>query len=142
MKNQLLVLFALLFLSISCDQKNCCVPPPVESEFHGTWELVKVISGFSGTEIPKDQIGYNEKLIFNATAGTLSQIRNENEVLFSQFEIGIESNQGAVILPKEQTYQWYTFFQKEDKTILSLYQKSDIGAVIADGNYFEYQKVQ
>lgn len=114
----------------------------MESEFHGTWELVKVINGFSGTEIPKDQIGYNEKLIFNATAGTLSQIRNENEVLFSQFEIGIESNQGAVILPKEQTYQWYTFFQKEDKTILSLYQKSDIGAVIADGNYFEYQKVQ
>lgn len=135
-----IVLIALSLLA-SCEQKDCCSPPPIESQFEGKWELVKVTNGFAQIELVGDEIGYTETIEFNAYSSTFERKRNGKRELFSKFSIGKEFDQNAIILKDDNSYQWYTFLEENDEETLSLYQKATLGAVLADGSDHEYKKV-
>lgn len=137
------IAFSLTFLLslLNCEQKECCVIP-IESQFHGTWELVKITNGFAQIELTGDEIGFKEQLKINASTGTFEQIVDGKRVLFSNFEIGKEGGNQAIILRDDDSYFWYTFIAGKNEENLSLYQKCPIGAILADGSDHEYQKVE
>lgn len=139
MRYTLLLLVSILFLG--CEQKECCVIPPIESQFHGKWELYRITNGFSQTVLTGGEIGFEEELDFNATVGYFVRKRDQKEVLGSKFQIGKEGDQDAVILIDDDTYQWYSFTELQGSEKLVLYEKCPIGAVLADGSYYEYRKL-
>lgn len=133
-------LFILLFTN--CKDNNCCVTPPVESQFHGKWELEKVTNGFAQLELSGTDIGYKEELNFNATTGLLVKKRDAKETLKSKFQIGKEGGQDAIILIDDESYHWYSFKELGGSLVLVLYENCPIGVALADGSYYEYRKVE
>lgn len=137
--------FALVFLTsllFSCEQGDCCVSPPEASQLNGTWELVKITNGFAQLEISGDEIGFKEILEIKASQGTFSRKRDGKELLRNKFSIGREANREAILLTDDKSYHWYTLQEKNGELVLSLYENCPIGAVLADGSYYEYHKVE
>lgn len=134
-----LVFFTLLFTE--CEQKVCCTPPPIESQFEGKWELVMVTNGFAQIELEGDEIGYTETIEFNGSRKTFERIRDGKRELLSSFTIGQENDQDAVILEDDNSYHWYIFLEEDGVQLLSLYQKATLGAVLADGSDYKYKRI-
>ncbi|WP_131458296.1 hypothetical protein [Jiulongibacter sediminis] len=139
MLRSLILLFSFSFLFGSCSTKECCVYPEL-AEFHGEWELVKVVNGFAQLEWEGDEIPYKETLIINGETGTITFQRDDVAAEISAIEIKVEGGNDAIILKDWNEYQWYWFDESEGKTQLVLYQRAPLSAILADGSNFYYSK--
>lgn len=140
MKKAIYILF-IGIITFSCTKTDCCVLIPELAEFDGEWKLEKITNGFAQTElIGTAAIVYEETLTIDETNKTfISQIDNLPQEK-SRIEVGVQSNQEALILLDENMYHWFSFQQLNGKTHLMLYQKCPINAVLADGSYYYYSK--
>jgi len=136
MKKSILFLFLNLFF-VSCDQKDCCVIPEL-SVFHGKWKLVRVTNGFAQLDLLDEAIGYEEELSINAETKTFIRKRKGSPEEKSAFQKGIQGDLDAHILLDENMYHWYNFEEWRGANHLVLYQKSILGAILADGSSYYY----
>ncbi len=116
------------------------------TKINGQWQLTKKSIGYpvpeGATEIKAVDI---EIINFDIVGKIFTRTKNGKLTETTDFDIqkvsffGTEPRE-AVVFTKNQNYSFLTF----DDTNLSiiLYEKTPIGAVLADGNSYHYQKVK
>jgi hypothetical protein len=142
-----LIIIAIAFLFLNCQKKddNQILVPPSGSELSGTWKLVKVTFGFSQISVTGVKLPFQETLEFNLS-GTWSYRRKRDGKLTDEGAITVASdekgfpNQLIIKYLADNTYQLYTIEKADGKTILKLYERTQSGAVIADGSDYFYEK--
>ncbi|MGR3811756.1 hypothetical protein [Jiulongibacter sp. NS-SX5] len=137
MKSLWLLIFPLLFSS--CKEKDCCVFPE-GSELHGEWELVKIVNGFAQIELTGEEIGYTETLKIDAGRDKITFDKSDSPKETFSFELREELSYDAIVLEEADEYHWYWLNYEDGKEELTLYQRSRVGAVLADGSYYHYLK--
>lgn len=141
MKVSLVFLLIIVFSAISCEKRLCsCSPIPTGSELHGNWEFVRVHYGFTNTTQTAAEVGYTERLEIDRTNSQLRRFRNGNQVENTKFTLSEQGTSAVITFEDEQTYSYYIVFQEGEKTMLSLYERSPVGAVLADGGLYYYEK--
>lgn len=135
-----LVITAFSFTNFSCEQEEeCCVNPAV-AEIHGNWEFVRAHFGFTNrTQTPKE-IGYTERLEINGSGNKIRRYRNDRLVENTNFSLSKQGTLKIITFEEEQAYSYYTVFDEDGKVMLSLYERSPVGAVLADGGIYYYVK--
>jgi hypothetical protein len=121
---------------------------PAYSKLAGKWKLYKIVLGYPMLNGPSEiKNTYEEILEFNATSKTFSRIVDGKTTETSNFDVKPLTNglnetspRDAIVFTKTNTYSYLSFDEKTSSLILS--QSTPIGAVLADGNSFYYQKVQ
>lgn len=131
--------FSIHILAESCEQKDCCVIPKI-AELHGNWEFVRVNYGFTNTSQTAAELGYSERLEIDGTNERLRRYRNGKEAENTAFSISEQGTSKVITFENEQTYSYYTVFEESEKTMLSLYERSPVGAILADGGVYYYEK--
>lgn len=134
-----IVLLSFCFLFGSCSTEECCVYPEL-AEFHGEWELTKVVNGFAQIELEGEDIPYHEILIIDGEASTITYKRDDMAPEVSAIEIEEEGGNEAIILKDWNEYQWYWFDDSNGRVELVLYQRAPLGAILADGSNYYYSK--
>ncbi|RYU93701.1 hypothetical protein [Emticicia agri] len=141
MKTTLIVICTILFLA-SCTNT---APDPLLNELNGEWKLVKIGVGFPSPQGPTElQPEYEEILSFNASKG--SYTRTKDGKVVEKSDVSISSDEKAtyqkdmLVFEESKTYSFISF--TETPRYLVLYQPAPIGAVLADGNSFFYEKVK
>lgn len=135
------LLFATAFLlSISsCEEVDCCVYPAA-AEINGNWEFVRVNNGFANTTQTAAEIGYTERLEIDGTNSRIRRYRDGKEVENTPFTISERGNSKIITFENTKEYSNYTVFTEGEKTMLSLYERSPVGAILADGGVYYYEK--
>lgn len=135
------LLFAVtsFFAISSCEKTECCVMPTV-AELSGNWEFVRVSYGFTNTSQTATELGYTERLEIDGTNERFRRYRNKKEVENTPFSLSEQGTSKIITFEKEKTYSYYTVFIEEGKTMLSLYQRAPVGAILADGGRYYYEK--
>jgi hypothetical protein len=132
--------FTLLFL-IACEQVSCGCDPFVPDYFSGKWKLEKITFGYPPPNAPTftTQVE-NEMYIFKANKN-YEFIKKEDKIETGTYSLNFEGSDflsGTIKFLEEKEYSTFTF--TDNRTVLSLYQRSPSGAVLADGNTFVYRK--
>lgn len=130
-----------LIVNLSCEEKDCCVMPAV-AELHGNWEFTRVNYGFTNTSQTAAELGYTERLEIDGTNSRLRRFRNGSQVENTAFTLSEQGTSDVITFEDEQTYSYYTIFEEDGKTMLSLYERSPVGAILADGGVYYYEKKQ
>jgi hypothetical protein len=99
-------LLSILVLSLtlfSCEKKDCCVPEPELSRFHGEWKLERITNGFAQIDlIGSAEIGFEEYLNIDAAAKTFIRKIDNLPQEKSRLEKGEQGNMDALILIDEK----------------------------------------
>ncbi len=146
MKNLLLALTT-IFLLGNCSLEKAQEITPEMNKIDGKWNLAKIVVGFRPPDgIPEFKPTYVEILEFSSTKKTFSRTKDGQIVESSNFKItdlaefGVNTKRAAIVFEKDNTYSFYSF--SENPNYLILNQKAPIGATLADGNIFFYEKMQ
>ncbi|GAB2548275.1 hypothetical protein [Spirosoma aerophilum] len=136
-----LIIALTIGLILGCEHKDCgCVFPP--SPIAGDWLLTKITYGLSQKTVTAAEAGYTESLTFGAYAdmsGNYRQVRNGIPIKTSPYSISFPnggSHEGLIFFKADSTQQ--NFRLADNKLFLS--ERTPIGAVIADGSTYEYQR--
>lgn len=141
MKTSLLILIIVVFTALSCEKRVCgCSPIPPGSELNGNWEFVRVNFGFTNTSRTAAELGYTERLEIDTPNERVRRYRNGKEVENTKFSLSEQGESKVITFEDEHTYSYYTVFVENDKTMLSLYERSPVGAILADGGVYYYEK--
>lgn len=135
------LLFATAFLlSVSsCEEVDCCVYPAA-AEINGNWEFIRVNYGFTNTTQTAAEVGYTERLEIDGTNSRVRRYRDGKEVENTPFTISEQGNSKIITFENTKEYSNYTIFTEGEKTMLSLYERSPVGAILADGGVYYYEK--
>lgn len=137
--------FIIAMLSLMACQVESTIEPSL-SKINGQWQLTKTTIGFPAPNSPTEIKAANTEIIsFNATSKTFTRTINGKVTETTDFDIQKVSYNGsepreAVVFTKNQTYAFLTF--DDNNSAIILYEKSPIGAILADGNSYHYQKVK
>jgi len=137
--------FIIAMLSLMACQVESTIEPSL-SKINGQWQLTKTTIGFPAPNSPTEIKAVNTEIIsFNATSKTFTRTINGKVTETTDFYIQKVSYNGsepreAVVFTKNQTYAFLTF--DDSNSAIILYEKSPIGAILADGNSYHYQKVK
>lgn len=142
MKITFLIIF--LFSLMACQEENTIEPS--FSKIDGQWQLYKTSIGYPIPNGPTEIKAINTEIIsFDSSKKNFTRTINGKVTETSTFEvqkvsyIGTEPRE-AVVFEKEEKYAFLTY-DDENSTII-LYEKTPIGAVLADGNSYHYQKIK
>jgi hypothetical protein len=143
-----MTLITLLFtyLMAACPSDNAQEINPEMAKFDGKWKLMKVGYGFPPPNSPTEFVPtYEEILEFNSTNNTFTRTKDgkltqSSSLKASSLADGGTSSRAIIIFEKENTYSFYSFTQ--NPVYLVLYQAAPVGAVLADGNNYFYQKIK
>lgn len=141
----LLTLF-FTYLMATCQSENSQQINPEMAKLDGKWKLVKVAYGFPAPNSPTEFVpNYEEILAFNTSTNTFTRTKDgkvtqSSSLKTSSLPDGGTSSRAIVIFEKDNTYSFYSFTQNPD--YLVLYQAAPVGAILADGNSFYYQKIK
>lgn len=113
---------------------------PEGSELHGNWEFKRVHYGFTNTTQTAAEVGYTERLEIDASANRLRRLKDEKEVENTRFSLSEQGSAKVITFEDKQDYSYYNVFIEDGKTMLSLYERSPVGAVLADGGMYYYEK--
>jgi hypothetical protein len=134
----------IIFLMANCQSSQEI--SPAMAKLDGKWKLVKIGYGFPPPNGPTEyKPTYEEILEFNASKGTFTRTKDgkiieSSNIKSSKLTDGGVSTRESLIFEKDNTYSFYSF--TEDPAYLVLYQAAPIGAILADGNSFYYEKVK
>lgn len=141
MKRSFFALLVVFFVATSCEKEICgCVQPPEGSSLHGNWEFVRVNYPMDNQPITAKDLGYSEQLKIAADSKTFLRYRDGQIVENTDFKLSTQEELKTIIFKKDNTYSTYSLFMENDKLILSLYERSPVGAVLMDGGTYYYQK--
>lgn len=119
---------------------------PSLAKINGKWQLSKTSVGYPMPNSPTEIKAVNIDIIsFDASNKTYTRTINGKITENTTFDvqkvsyIGSEARE-AVVFEKDQKYAFLTFDDTNSSIIL--YEKAPIGAVLADGNSYHYQKVK
>lgn len=136
------IFISAIFLLAGCENSTT---DPVLSQLNGQWKLVKIGVGFpmpnGPTELSPD---YEEILEFNSQKSSFTRSKDGKVVEKSDVSFMADNNasqlRGDLVFEDSKTYSpmWFT----ETPKYLVLYQSAPIGATLADGNSFFYEKIK
>ncbi|GAB3512467.1 hypothetical protein [Emticicia fontis] len=141
MKASLILICTLLFLA-SCESNT---PSPILNEINGEWKLVKIGIGFPSPQGPSElKPDYEEILSFDARKGTFTRTKDGKVIEKSDVSISTDEKatyqQNKLVFEDINLYSFISF--TETPKYMVLYQPAPIGAVLADGNLFFYEKIK
>ena len=116
------------------------------AKLNGQWQFTKKSVGYPVLGGPTEIKAINTEIIgFDAKSKIFTRTINGKLTETTDFDVqklnlfGTESKE-AVVFTKNQNYSFLTFDDTNSSIIL--YEKTPIGAVLADGNSYHYQKVK
>lgn len=140
-------LLTLTILLLGCKaETNIEVLTPSLAKINGNWQLYKTNIGYPMPNGPTEiKIENTDILSFDASKKTYIRTVNGKVTESSPFDIKAVSYNGskakeAIVFEKEQKYSYLTF--DDENLAIILYQSTPIGAELADGNSYYYQKVK
>lgn len=116
------------------------------SKLNGHWQFTKISVGYPVPGGPTEIKAVGTEIINFDTVGKIFTRTNNGKLTeTTDFDVQKVSFFGeelreAVVFTKNQKYSFLTFDDTNSSIIL--YEKTPIGAVLADGNYYHYQKVK
>jgi len=118
---------------------------PIFSQLNGQWKLVKIGIGFPMPDGPTElKPDYEEILEFNSQKGNFTRSKDGKVIEKSNVSFMVDNNasqlRGDLIFEDSKTYSPMSF--TETPKYLVLYQSAPIGATLADGNSFFYEKIK
>ena len=119
---------------------------PALAKINGKWQLYKTSIGYPMPNGPTEIKVMNVDIIsFDASNKTYTRTVNEKVTESTTFDVQKVSYNGseareAVVFEKDQKYAYLTF--DDQNSAIILYEKAPIGAILADGNSYHYQKVK
>ena len=130
----------IIFLMVNCQSTQEISPEMAKLD--GKWKLSKVSYGFPPPNGPTEyKPTYEEILEFNSSKNSFTRTKDGKIIENSTIKLsGGISTRESLIFEKDNTYSFYSF--TENPIYLVLYQAVPIGAVLADGNSFYYEKVK
>lgn len=137
-------LIIILFSLMACQVENTI--DPSLSKIDGQWQLYKTSIGYPIPNGPTEIKAVNTEVIsFDARSKTFTRTINGKLTETTDFDVQKVSYFGsepreAVVFTKNQNYAFLTFDDTNSSIIL--YDKTPIGAILADGNSYHYQKVK
>lgn len=138
------VLAIMLFSLMACQVED--VIEPSLSKINGQWQLYKTSIGYPAPNSPTEIKAVNTEIIsFDVSTKIFTRTVNGKVTETTDFDVqqvsylNLEPRE-AVIFPKNQTYAFLTFNESNSEIIL--YERVPIGAVLADGNSYHYQKLK
>lgn len=144
MKKILIVSIAILL--IACQTDNAQDISPELAKIAGKWQLYKIGYGFPPPNGPTHTTTTNQEIIefdINSTSFTRTisgKISKSSSFELKQLTDGGTAFRDAIVFKNSNTYSFISF--DESTSSLILYQDAPIGAVLADGNSFFYQKIK
>lgn len=140
-----LIFTLLLSIFSACNTTDCeFVPPPEGSELKGKWEFIRVYNAFRALNQPAfmttTELGYTERLEFDVTKRRMIRLRNNKQVENTKFSISKQNERNVITFEDGKEYSYYELTMEEGKVLLSLYQRAPVGAILADGGTFYYEK--
>lgn len=145
--NYLGILFAMLFL-VNCeklDEETQKVDLTAASNLSGTWKLVKISYGYPIPNMPSfttkvDDVTYQ----FDENAHSYTYLKNgatPEQGKFTTETTKMEFyDQNVLTFVEKNEYTTY-MFDTETKQLI-LYERMPIGAMMADGNSYHFEKVK
>jgi hypothetical protein len=116
------------------------------SKLNGHWQFTKISVGYPVPGGPTEINAVDTEIIsFDAVGKIFTRTKNGKLTETTDFDVqkvsffGAEPRE-AVVFTKNQKYSFLTFDDTNSSIIL--YEKTPIGAVLADGNYYHYQKIK
>lgn len=138
------VLAIMLFSLMACQVENDIEPSL--SKISGQWQLYKTSIGYPAPNSPTEIKAVNTEIIsFDVSTKIFTRTVNGKVTETTDFDVqqvsylNLEPRE-AVVFPKNQTYAFLTFNESNSEIIL--YERVPMGAVLADGNSYYYQKVK
>lgn len=134
----------LLFSLMACQVENTIGVSL--SKIDGQWQLYKTSIGYPMPNGPTEIKVVNTEIIsFDTSKKTFTRTINGKVTESTTFDVKKLSNNGsegreAVVFEKDQKYAYLTF-DDANSTII-LYETVPIGAELADGNSYHYQKIK
>ena len=146
MKKLLLAITVTLLLA-NCQSGTSQEVNPETVKFDGKWQLVKIGVGFPPPNGPTSfKPPYQEVLEFNISKRQFTRTKdgkiteNNSFKITDLAEFGGSTRRAAIVFEEDNTYAFYSFI--ENPNYLTLQQRVPIGAYLADGNTFFYEKMQ
>ncbi|MFY7910382.1 MAG: hypothetical protein ACOVO2_12540 [Emticicia sp.] len=137
--------FIIIMLSLMACQVENTIEPSL-NKINGQWQLTKTSIGYPAPNSPTEIKAANTEIItFDVSTKTYTLTVNGKVRTSTTFDVQKVSYSGidpreAVIFEKENQYAFLTF--DDENSAIILYEKTPIGAVLADGNSYHYQKVK
>ncbi|MFN3490090.1 MAG: hypothetical protein ACK4YV_13200 [Emticicia sp.] len=119
---------------------------PSLTKINGQWQLSKISIGYPIPNGPTEIKAVNTEIIsFDASKKTFTRTINGKITETTTFDVQKVSYHGseareAVVFEKDQKYAYLTF--DDENSAIILYERTPIGAILADGSSYHYQKVK
>ncbi len=142
----LIIVSIMAFLLQNCQISNQQNINPEMAKFEGKWHLVKIGGGFPAPGFPSEiKPTYEEILNFDTSKNTFTRTKEGKIIENSTIKVTkinefSTTTRDAIIFEKNNMYSYYSF--TENPLTLILYQASPIGAILADGNSYFYEKMK
>lgn len=137
------IIMALLACQV---ETNIEASNPSLAKINGQWQLSKTSIGYPMPNGPTEIKAVDTNIVsFDASKKTFTRTVNGKITETATFDVQKVSYNGsevreAVVFEKEKQYAYLTY-DDENSTII-LYERTPIGAILADGNSYHYQKVK
>lgn len=144
MKKVILVSFIISL--IACQKDNAQDVSLELAKIEGKWQLYKIGYGFPPPNGPTHTTITNQEIIeFNINTASFSRtvsgkISDSGSFELKQLNDGSTTLRDAIVFKNTNTYSFIAF--DESPFSLIMHQAAPLGAVLADGNSFFYQKIK
>lgn len=144
MKKVILVSFIISL--IACQKDNAQEVSPELAKIAGKWQLYKIGYGFPPPNGPTQTTSTNQEIIeFDVNKVTFARtisgkISESGSFELKQLPDGGTTLRDAIVFKNTNTYSFIAF--DESTFSLIMHQAAPMGAVLADGNSFFYQKIE
>lgn len=128
---------------LACSLPGCGCDPVIPSLITGKWKLERIIYGFPPANGPSFTSDVkNEMYVFDESVGKYELLINDVKIESGSFNLDktADNKPKNLNFVEEKAYSTYSF--AENNKVLSLYQRTPIGAILADGSTFQYRKIE
>ncbi|QJW92086.1 hypothetical protein HNV11_23270 [Spirosoma taeanense] len=140
MRTIIIALFTTVIGLFACTKET--VLSSADTQLVGHWKLIKITYGFSQVSTTPEKAGYSETIEFN-TDGTYRRLtenkdgqKEEKGRFYTDTNPSKTAEAMAIFFPDLNVAQPYSFRDGH----LFLYERTPVGATIADGSTYEYSK--
>ena len=145
MKMTFIALF-ITFLMANCQLKTSQEITLEIPKLEGKWKLAKIVIGYPFPNGPTEyKPTYEEILEFNRSKNTFIHTKDGKVIETISLKIsnliyGNNSTRDTLVFENDNTYSFYSF--TENPVYLVLYERTPVGAILADGNSYYYEKIK